>query len=276
MLKKEAIELVEKLLKIKTGTLATAISDTNEVDVPIDDKLQVFTAEELTTRDTGMKKDGIKEGKELGYKEVKKAAGLPEDAPSKDPTKLFEAIRDASVVAAKIPVDEKVKEYEKQNQILTQKLADQANELEQEKGKSGQIALDRELLTAFPKDRGDLMDDDEFLTAIKGRYIKLIDGKQVVVGKDGEPIRGEKTAQPVSLAEGLATIFKERNWLAAPGKGGRGGGDDISKPGIFSKKSEVIADFEKQGITMTGQDSQKIVDKLAELQKADPTFDMVN
>lgn len=275
MLKKETITKIATLLKLKDTDLTAAIADEKEVDVTIPEDLHVLTVTELDTRDTSQKNEGIKAGKEIGFKELKKAAGLPEDAPSKDPAKIVEAITTKAIADAKIPSDAKVTELTTQNQLLTQKLAEKDTEIETERKKSQQVTTDRQILTAMPKNRADLFADDEYLDVIKSRHIKEIEGNLVVVGKDGEPLRDPKTTKPLDLSAGLLSVFTERKWVAeGGGAGGRGGKDEKPATGVFSKKSEVIAHFEAQGKSINGEAGAEIVAKIAELAKADPSFDI--
>jgi hypothetical protein len=61
-LKKETIKQICDKLKIKQDDFEAAIKVDGEVDVPIDDKLEVLTAEEITT----LKANEYKSGKETG------------------------------------------------------------------------------------------------------------------------------------------------------------------------------------------------------------------
>lgn len=277
MLKKEHIQKVASLLKIKEADLSAAITDEKEIDIVIPEDLQVLTTAELETRDTEKKNDGIKAGKEIGVKEVRTAAGLDESI-GKDVSKVAAAIAAKAVADAKIPANEKVNELTTQNQLLTQKLADKEKEVETEKGKATQFTTDRKILTAMPKNRAQLLEDDEMLDIIKAKHIKEVDGELVVVGKDGQPLRDKATTKPLGLTEGLTAIFTERKWLEEAGgaAGGRGGKDEGGKAGAFSKKSEVIAHYEAQGKSLNGEAGAEVIAKLQELAKADPSFDMNN
>jgi len=277
MLKAEDLKKIAGFLKVKEADLKAAIEAEKETDIELPADLHVFTEAELESRDSAQKNEGIKAGKEIGFKELKKAAGLPEDAPSKDPAEIVEAISAKAVKDAKIPVDAKVNELTTQNNLLTQKLAEKDTEIENEKKKSSQVATDRLILTAMPKNRAETLADDEYLDVIKAKHIKEVDGQQVVVGKDGEVLRDPKTTKPLDLATGLTTIFTERKWIAeggAGGAGGRGGKDEKPANGVFTKRSEVIAHYEAQGKSINGEAGKEIVAKLNELSKADPSFDM--
>ena len=275
MLNTETIAKMAVLLKVPAADLTAAIKDEKEVAVEIQEELTVLTKTELETRDTSQKNEGIKTGKEIGAKEVRTAAGLDENA-GKDPKKIADAIIAKAIGDAKIPANEKVTELTKQNELLNQKLTEKDGEIETERKKSAQVSTDRKILTAMPKNRVALFDDEEYLDIAK-KSIKEVDGQLVVCGKDGEPIRDTKTTKPLDLNAGLLAVFTERKWLEKEGggaAGGRGGKDEKGAAGVFTKKSEVIADFEKQGKSMNGEEGKEIVAKLAELAKADAGFDM--
>lgn len=240
MLKKEQIKKIADLLKIKEADLSAAITDEKEVEITLPE-LHILTEEELTARDAAQKNEGIKAGKEIGAKEVRTAAGLDESV-GKDAKKIADAIRGRAITEAKIPANEKVTELTKQNELLTQKLNEKDAEIETERKKSSQVSVDRRILTAMPKNRSAILEDDEMLDVIKSKHLKEIDGNLVVVGKDGEPLRDPKTTKPLDLSTGLETIFRERKWLEGEegGAGGRGGKDRKPVAGVFTKKSEVI------------------------------------
>lgn len=274
MLKKDTITQIAGLLKLKESDLTTALADEKEVDLTLTENLHVLTQVELDARDLAQKNDGIKTGKEIGVKEVRTAAGLDESI-GKDAKKVADAIHSKAIADAKIPADAKVTELTKQNELLTQKISEKDIEIETEKKRSAQVSTDRQILTAMPKNRADLFQDDEYLDVIKSRHIKELDGALVVTGKDGEPLRDPKTTKPLDIASGLLSVFTDRKWITEPGAGGgRGGKDEKPNTGAFSKKSEVIAHFEAQGKSINGEFGQEIVAKLTELAKADTSFDM--
>ena len=279
MLSQKTITSIAKFLRLKSEDITTAISDEKEVDIELPADLTVLSATELESRDTAQKNEGIKAGKEIGIKEVRTAAGLDETF-GKDPGKIASAIIAKAVTDAKVPADEKVKELNKQNELLVQKIAEKDSEIATEKQKASQYGIDRKIIAAMPKNRAAKLEDDELLDILKSKHIKEIDGQLVAIDKTGEPIRDKATTKPVDLVTGLNTIFTDRDWLEAKGAGGgtggRGGKDDPGKNGIFTKQSEVIAHFAEKGISMNGEGSKEIVAKIAECVKANPDFDMVN
>lgn len=278
MLKEETLIKIATLIKVPAEKLKAAITGDKEADVEIPEDLIVFTKDEIETRDTNQKNEGIKAGKEIGIKEVRKAAGLDENA-SKDPAKVAQAIIDKATADAKVKPDEKVTQLQEQVNLLQKSLGEKDNEINTHKQTAASVSLDRKIFAAFPKERSETLTDDEYITLIKSSHnIKEVDGK-LVIEKDGQILRDGKTQNPLPLNDAIGGIFKERKgWLteSGAGAGGRGGGDKNPPVGAFSKKSEVIADYERQGKNINGAAGQEIVAKLAELKKANPSFDMEN
>jgi len=276
MLKKETLAAIAKLTKLKVEDLEAAIKNEAETDLTIAE-LTVFTDEELQSRDLAQKKAGETVGREIGIKEVKKAAGLPEDAPAKDPLKVAQAIADKATAESKVKPDEKVTQLTEQVSLLQKQLTEKDSEVATAKGLANQVALDRKILSAFPKERADNLDDDDYLTIIKRNHsFEELDGK-LIVKKDGELLRDAKTTNPLAVKDVVSNIFTERKWTAQQGGagGGRGAGDKGGTGG-FTKKSQVIAKYEAEGKSITGEFSQQLVAELAELKKTDPSFDMEN
>lgn len=273
-LKKETLQLIATLTKTKLADLETAIKDEKEVDFVIPAELTVLTKDELESRDTAQKKQGEKDGREIGIKEVKKAAGLPEDAPSKDPAKVAQAIVDKATADAKIKPDEKVTQLTEQVGLLQKQLGEKEGEISTAKKVAADVSLDRKILSVFPKNRADNLDDDDYLTIIKRNHsFEEQDGK-LIVKKDGELVRDKTTTNPLAMKDVVAGIFTERKWTKEEGGAGGRGGSDKGGGSKYTKKSEVIAKYEAEGKNINGADGQALVAELAELKKNDPSFDM--
>lgn len=276
MLKKETLQLIASLTKTKVETLEAAIKDEKEIDVEIPAELTVLTKEELDARDSAQKKLGEKDGVEIGIKQVKKAANLPEDAPSKDPSKVAQAIIDKATADAKVKPDEKVSQLTEQVTLLQKQLGEKDNEITTAKTQAQQAALDRRILTSFPKERASTLTDGEYLTLIKaGLQFKDLDGK-LIVEKDGHVLRDSKTTNPLPLTDAITSVFTERKWISENGAagGGRGAGDKGGS--AFRKASEVKAKYEAEGKNLNGAEGQNFARELADLKKADPSFDLDN
>jgi len=275
MLKAETKKKIADLLKIKETELDNAIKDEKEVDLAISEDLTVLSKEELESRDAAQKNEGKKEGREIGIKEVKKAAGLPEESPSKDPAKVAQAIIDKATTDAKVKPDEKVTQLTEQVNLLKTQVAEKDAEITKAKEIASTVALDRKILAAFPKERASIMNDDEYLTLIKsGHTFKEVDGK-LVVEKDGKPLRNATTTEPLTLEEAIKHVFTERKgWLGDTGAAGGGrGGSDGKPPAKFTRLSEVKKHFTDQGKSLLGTDFKAAVDAAV---KENAEFDVNN
>lgn len=276
---KITLQKLAAITKLKEDDIAAAAKDEKEVDLAIPEG-EVFTAEELSKRDENSKQEGISQGKELGAKEVRKAAGLAEGT-SKDPARIAQAIAEKAVADAKIKPDEKVTQLTEQVALLQKSIGEKNAEIVEHKATAHTIKQDRKLLAAFPQNRTEVLSDDEYLSIIKSTYVFEEKDGVMTVKKDGNILRDSKTQNPVALKDAITNIFAERKgWLTtAEGNNppaGRGNGDQQNPGGGFTKKSQVIKHFEDQGISLTGEGSQKITAELDRLSKADPSFDMAN
>lgn len=273
---KVTLQKLAALTKLKEEDIANAAKDEKEVDLAIPEG-EVFSSADISARDENKKQEGITIGKEMGAKEVKKAAGLDEKS-SKDPAKIFENIKEKVLAEAKIPPSEQVAQLNEQITLLKKTLGEKDTEIETHKGVAITAARDRKLLSFFPSNRANVLSDDEYLTLIKANLQFEEKDNVLQVKKDGVLLRDPKTQDPLSAKDAIAGMFSERSgWLnGESGVGGLGrGGKDNQKPaGGFSKKSEVITYYESQGVTLTGADAKKITDEIAKCAKDDPNFDM--
>lgn len=252
------------MLKIKEADLETALKDEKEVELAIPEGLEVLTKEELEARDTAQKNEGIKAGKEIGVKEVRKAAGLEENGP-KDPAKLVQAISEKVVADAKIKPDEKVSQLTEQIGLLQKQIGEKDTEIQTSRQVASQAQIDRKILASLPKNRAGNLSDDEYITLIKATHtIKEVDGK-LVIEKDGTVMRDPKTTNAMGLSEAMNSIFTERKgWLGESNDtpGGRGGGNPPPAGG-YSKLSDLKKSFADQGKSLLGEEFSQAVQKAA-------------
>jgi len=271
-LKQTTLQRIAKLTKLKLEDLEKAIKDEGEVDLTIDESLTVLSTAELETRDENSKNEGIKVGKEIGAKEVRKAAGL-EDTVGKDPSAIAKAISDKAVNDAKLKPDEAVKTLKDQVSQLQTELSNKEKTITELSCKASEAQRDAKLLSLFPKNRSSVLSDAEYLTLIKGQLtIKEIDGKEVVE-KNGQVLRVESTKDPISVQEAITGLFTERKWVetgaGGGGAGGRGGVDDPGGAGKITKMSEFTAKVEKEGKNINSAEVQQ---ELQQIIKDNPEF----
>jgi hypothetical protein len=278
MLKKEQMTVIAGLMKIPVDTLEKAIKDESEVDIEIPSGLTVLSTEELEARDNNTKNEAIKVGKELGVKEVRKAAGL-EEGIGVDATKIASAIVDKAVADAKIEPNKKVNELQEQITQLKGVVTQKDTEISNIQKSAKQVKLDAVILKSLPKDRKSDMADEDYLTLVKSSLeFDDSEGDAIIVKKGGQPLRHATTKDPLPLGEALESHFKEKNWVGqggaggAGGQGGRGGGNN-GGPKVYTKMSELKADWEASGKSIQGAE---FTAKLTEVTKAYPEFDSAN
>jgi hypothetical protein len=276
-LKKTVIARLAVLAKVDAAALETAIAAADEQDVVIADDLQVLTKAESDTRDRNKYNEGKTAGTEMVLKEIKTKHAIEVDGTDAD--KIVEAIGKKAVDAAKISPDEQVKEAKKTADQWKAKATAAELKTAELEAKTTQMAADNKIRALFPKDRSDILTDDELLDSVKRRYeIRVQDGREVVFDRTTNEIVKDKTKlEPVAPGDVVKGYFTERKWLAEPtgggGQGGRGGGNSNpgGKGGKFAKMSEVRAHVESQGKNPLGQEGKDMI--LAAI-KDNPDIDM--
>jgi hypothetical protein len=264
MLKKTVIARLAALAKIEEKTLTDAIAATDEQDVAIAEDLQVLTKTEVETRDRNKYNEGKTAGTDMVVKDIKTKHNLTLE--SNDPEKLVEAISKKAVEDAKIAPDEQVKEQKKLVEQWKTKATTAEQKAAELEGKISGFAIDSKLRSLLPKDRSDILTDDEYLTSIKGKFrLETKEGREVMVDiATGEVIRDKVKLEPVLPGDAITGYFTERKgWLIDPkggSQGGRGGGN--SNPGglpKFTKLSEVQDHVRAQGKNPLGSEGQAMI-----------------
>jgi hypothetical protein len=275
-LKKEHITKLAALVKIDEKLLSEAIAATEEKDIVIPEDLQVLTKVEVETRDRNKYNEGKTAGTEMVVKDIKTKHNLAIE--SNDPEKLVEAIGKKAVEDAKIAPDEQVKEKNKLIDQWKQKATDAEKKVTELEGSITGLAVDNKLRGLLPKERGDILTDDEYLTSVKSKFrLETKEGREVLVDiATGEVLRDKVKLEPVLPAEAINGYFTERKWLVDPkgggGQGGRGGGN--SNPGgmpKFTKLSEVSEHVKSQGKNPQGSEGQRMIQAAI---KENPDIDM--
>lgn len=238
MLKSEVIEKL-KSFGLPVDELVTAIKAPGEVEVQIPD-LTVFTADALAARDVNMKSEGAKEkgaemknaGIEIASKAIAKAFNL--DATTvdfKNPEKVAEALK-AMQAKGDPGLSEQIALLQKDVERLN---GEKETILKQQK----EFQFDNELMSAFPQNRSQVLNDREYLMAIKNNLQFVEEDGQQVVKRNGEIVRDATTRNPKPAKDVIADLFNERKWIDSGGSGGRGGGDKTPTGGQFKTYSEV-------------------------------------
>lgn len=273
MLKKESIEKIAKHLKLDVTALESALTSKEEVDVEIAE-LNVFTNEELTTRDENLNALKYKEGKEAGaemiIKAIKKDNGIEVDG--KDPIKVIEAIKSKVLQDAKIEPSKQINELNGVIATLQTKVKEAETEKLTLESKMSQIKLDSKLMSLIPDKLDTPLTKDEVLGIIKSKYSFVEEGGKLIV-KDGDTIlRDPKLQTELTPNDVIPSYLKERKFLSEQqSKDGRGGGNDGGKSGVYSKLSEITKEFQDQGKSLNGQEYAAAVSAAKE---ANPNLDL--
>lgn len=268
MLKQTELKKLKALFGKDTDKLIEAIKAEEEQDFTVPE-VKTYSDDDLATRDENVKKEakkeGFTEGKtagiEIAGKAIAKKYGLA-DIDTKDPDKVIAAL-DAKVITGDGGLKEQIGLLQKDIQRLE-------SEKEAAHGEAKKIKFETDLLTKFPKNRSNILSDEQYLALIKNELgIEDLDGKQVVKRK-GEIVRDPVTKDPLDLAKVVETVFTESKWVTEGGKGGGRGGDDHSSGGAGAKTlSKAIEAWEKEGKNTMSQEFQVHVQQLAKTEGFD-------
>lgn len=224
MLKKEVADKI-KGFGFDVDKLIAAIKDDAEVDYEVP-AIEVFTADQLVTRDANTKveakREGVAEGKaaglEIAGKAIAKKFNLPATVNTKDLDKVVEAVNTTVATG-----DEGLRQ---QVSLLQQDKDTLLREKETLAQQTKALGLDKNLISFFPANRDQsILNDDERLMIVKNSLqFEEVDGK-TVVKKNGEVLRHPKTQDPLAPKDAIETLFTERKWISESAGGGRGGGN---------------------------------------------------
>lgn len=282
MLSKATINKLVSILKLDSATFEAALTDEKEVDITIDDKLQILDEASLASRDRNKYNEGKTAGQEMLIKEIKRKHAIEVDGD--DPDKVVEAIVSKTKKEVGGNPDARVADLEGKINQWKQKYSDLEGSYTRAQQEKAEAALDRELLSSFPKSRDSKFTDDEYLTLVKKSLkIEDKDGKRIIY-KDGKPLQSDKDFEPIPLKDAIEGYFGERKWTEAEGgAGGAGGGrgpgagGGNSNPGggkpKFSKLSEVNAHLAGEGIDPKGEKGSAFIQAVI---KENPTLDFQN
>lgn len=269
MLKQDTIQKIEQLLKIKG--LAEAIKAEAEIDVVIDDKLHIFTDDEVQTLKSNSYKDGKKAGVEMEVDDLKKELGL--EFQGKTVKGLTEAFKKKVLDDAKIEPAQKVKELEEKVTTLQNTVKDYEGKLSEKDKEVEGVKITNEIFQHIPEfgENAPALGKNEVWQLMKsnGYDAKLENGKTVFY-KDGKQLQ-DKTANALPSKDVVELFLKEKKLVVEPHTpGGRGGGDKtpLSKAGSLS---DIKKDFEGKGKSVLGQE---FADAVAAAAKDNPDFKM--
>lgn len=272
--KKETLAKIAKLLKLKPEDVEAVATAPEEKEITIDDNLQTFTAEEVTTLKNNEYANGKKTGVEMAVKEAKEKDGL--DFQGKTIEGLLEAKAKKVLADAKIEPEKKVAEMEEKLKTL-QTNYQTLEKTVQEKDAAVERIKVRTGVAKFipaPGENGPALDQDEIIDLMitKGYDFKQNEAGKIVAYKDGKEVT-DKLSQAEDIKNVVTGFLKEKKLLVEePVPGGRGGGNGKA-PAKFTKLSELKAFYKEQGKSDLGQE---FMSEAAKLKEADPEFDFSN
>jgi len=274
MLKKEALEKLAKLSKIEVSVLEAAIKATEEQDIAIPE-LNVFTADELATRDSNAKKTGYNEGKvaglEIAVKEQKEKLGI--DVEGKTLDVLIDAYGKKILADAKIEPNAKVAELTTSLKKVQDNLAAEIEAKKQLEGTITSIKTENTLISMFPDNVSDILSKNEILGIVKAKYEFVTEDGKLVVKENGQIVKDTTTQNALDPKDVIKNYLTERKLVVEgdPKRQGRGGEGDSGKGGAILKLSELEKSFTDAGKSLQGQEFNAALDSAM---KANPSFDM--
>jgi len=265
MLKKETIKSVAKLLKLDPANFEAALTDTNEVDLPVNRSLIVLDQEEFNTLKSNEYNQGKQAGVEMEIKEVKKRLGL--DFTGKTIDALISAAKAAGVKEAGLNAPG--------NEEMRNQIASLQNTVQDYETKLAFANLTAEVSQVIPQsstEEGPVLGTAEIiqLMQVNGYEFKNESGATVVY-KAGQRL-ADQLSSPLPVKNIVEGFIKEKNLGPRPVDipGGRGVSDK-RPPSKSGTLSELKRQFESQGKSLLGEEFNKAVQQAV---KDNPEFDL--
>jgi hypothetical protein len=274
MLKKEALEKLAKLSKIEVSILEAAIKATEEQDIAISE-LNVFTVDELATRDSNAKKTGYNEGKvaglEIAVKEQKEKLGI--DVEGKTLDVLIDAYGKKILIDAKVEPNAKVAELTTSLKKVQDNLAAEIEAKKQLEGTISSIKTENTLISMFPDNVSDILSKNEILGIVKAKYEFVNEDGKLVVKENGQIVKDATTQNAIDPKDVIKSYLTERKLVVDgdPNRQGRGAGGDAGKGGAILKLSELEKQFKDADKSLQGAEFNAALESAM---KANPSFDL--
>lgn len=257
--KKQTIQQICSLLKIKEDDFNKALTDAAEIDVVIDPELQVLTKPDLEARDRNKYNDGKTAGTEMLIKEIKKKHEITIDG--NDPDAVVIAIGAKAVKDAGVNPDARIADKDRLIEQWKVKNAETEKALAKSNAQANEYASNAELISVFPANRSKTLNDSEYVSLIKNNYrVEQKEGKKIVIDiATGDEMRDKTNLEPMPLKAVIENHFTTRKWIEeAAGAGapaGGGGGSTKHELGGkgFTKMSELRTHAEANQISLTGE-----------------------
>lgn len=227
-----------------------------------------------------LREAAVKQGKELGWKDIAKNAGVELEPGEKDPVKIAEKLKNSisseleekyknpNPTKEQIELAKKVSEAEEKYKTLlnTHKIKEQ--ELEEWKGKYEQKekaikeeSLNNKILSVLPKEI--TMDKGDALLIIKNS-LNFEDNEGKTIISKGDKKYFDPLGEPEALENVIPLFAEEKGWIKK--EGGMGGGNRGGENGGGSKKGltpeQAHKYLKEKGIAATSPEGLKIFNEL--------------
>lgn len=268
MLEAKTMTKIESILGMEGGALKVAIEsdDSKELTIPTGDFVntethQVFSNEQLQTREDSLKKTHEKAGAEMLIKDFKRENSLEFDGKTVEHLRAFDKERILKE-AGKEP-DARIKELELKNEKLVSSNGDW------ETKHDGLVASNAQAETKRNTDNDILgfMDGKysipkaDILTIFNSKHNVSGAGNDRIVSRGGEKLEDGKTFAPLGLNTVVSDFAKQ---YATTPEGGGGGGDE----GGGGKGSNMEAFNKRQKDKGNNRGSEAYMREMADEQKA--------
>lgn len=268
--------LAKLLVRLKIAndevTAKELITSKDESDVTLPTGLQIFSDDELATRDNSNKATYTKAGTEIAVKQLKELVGLTYDGEgSKDPKKFTEEYARKVLADANINVDEKIKDRDKTIGKLRETITGIESAQSAAEQKAAVAKQDYELLTWIHDIKPENLEDADIVGIIKRSNELFEENGNMFVKRNGEVVKDQKLQTPIPAKDAIRSFMTERKLVKTPpvaeggdggnGGGGRGVGDSKGNTGGITNMTQFKEHLEKNGIDPKGQAATALLTK---------------
>jgi len=253
MLEANTMTKIESILGMEGGALKEAIEsdDSKEITIPTGEFVdtsthQVFSNDQLQTREDSLKRTHEKAGAEMLVKKFKNDNNLEFDGKTIEHLRAFDKeqiLKDAG----KEPT-ERIKELETKNGKLVSSVADWES-------KHDTLLASNSIADTKRKTDGDILgfmegefsiNKNDMLTIFNSRHDVSMEGETRIVSRNGAKLEDSKTFEPIGLGDVVAEFAK--GYAKIPdggnGNGNEGGGTGGGNLAAFNKRQVAAGNNE--------------------------------
>jgi hypothetical protein len=258
MLKKQTLQQIAKLIKVKEADLKAALESEEEKDLEISEEIISLDEDEQKRFIKNSYEDGKKAGEEMAVDEAKKELGFTYDG--KKVKTLVAEVKKKTLEDAKVEPNKKITELEEKIQTLTNTVGDYEKKIADKESEVTTVKINGELYKHIPSfgDKGPAIGADDViqLMRLNGYEAKIEDNKTVFF--KGDKKLTDKLGDPIAPKDVIKSFLTEKKLLVEEQTPeGRGGGDGGgAKSGTLSALKKQ---FESEGKSLIGQEFNQAV-----------------